>query len=273
MIETTLIKEELIMTFQNLLAELENGILTITVNRPDKLNALNKLTVKELAQAIKWAQENPEVEGIIITGSGKKSFVSGADISEFIGKTPEQGRIMAQIGQSTLKTIEDCSKPVIAAVNGYALGGGCELAMFCHMRVASENAKFGQPEVGLGIIAGYGGTQNLIKYIGKTKAMELHLTGDMITAEQALNLGLVNYVTTQEQLIPKCIEILEKIKTKSPKAVGGAIAAMNAFYRNDVDGFQVEIDEFGKCFSYDDFKEGTDAFLNKRKANFKGGTE
>ena len=258
------------MTFQNLLTKIENGILTITVNRPDKLNALNKLTVQEIGQAIKWARENSDVSGIIITGSGKKSFVSGADITEFIGRTPEQGREMAQVGQDTFKSIESCPKPVIAAVNGYALGGGCELAMACHLRVASENAKFGQPEVNLGIIAGYGGTQNLIQCIGKTKAMELHLTGDMITAEQALKFGLINYVTTQEQLIPKCVEILEKIKTKSPKAVSGAIVAMNAFFKHGVDGFQVEVNEFGKCFAYEDFKEGTTAFLEKRKPNFSG---
>lgn len=257
------------MTFRNLLTQLDDGILIITVNRPDRLNALNRMTVWEIAKAIQWAHENPEVDGIIITGSGKKSFVSGADISEFIGKTREEGTVMAQVGQDTLRTIENCPKPVIAAVNGYALGGGCELAMFCHMRVASENAKFGQPEVNLGLIAGYGGTQNLIKYIGKSKAMELHLTGDMINAEEALRLGLVNYVTTQEELIPKCKEILNKIRTKSPKAVGGAIAAMNAFHNYDLDGFKVEVYEFGKCFSYDDIKEGTDAFLNKRKPNFK----
>ena len=258
------------MNFQNLLFNLSNGILTITVNRPDKLNALNKLTVQEIGQAISEAKANAEVKAIIITGSGVKGFIAGADISEFVGLSTEQGKAMAKAGQDVFKSIEDCPKPVIAAVNGFALGGGCELAMACHLRVASDNAKFGQPEVNLGLIAGYGGTQRLIQLIGKTKAMELHLTGDMITAEQALFLGLVNYVVPQAELIPRCIEILERIKSKSPKAVGGAIAAMNAYFAEGVDGYKAEIDEFGKCFSSEDFKEGTSAFLEKRKANFSG---
>ncbi len=258
------------MEFKNLLFNLSNGILTITVNRPDKLNALNKLTVQEIQQAINSAKENPEVKGIIITGSGTKGFVAGADISEFIGLSPAEGMAMAQAGQDVFKFIENCHKPVIAAVNGFALGGGCELAMACHMRVATDNAKFGQPEVNLGLIAGYGGTQRLIQLIGKTKAMELHLTGDMITAEQALFLGLVNYVVPQAELMARCIEILERIKTKSPVAVGGAINAINAFFTEGVDGFKAEINEFGKCFSSQDFKEGTSAFLEKRKPNFTG---
>jgi enoyl-CoA hydratase len=266
----TLPNKQINMTFKNLLTRIENKILTITINRPEKLNALNTNMVLEIGQAIKWATENPDVRGIIITGAGKESFVSGADITEFMGKTPEDGMAMARLGQATFKSIENCPKPVIAAVNGYALGGGCELAMSCHLRLASENATFGQPEVSIGVIAGYGGTQNLIQCIGKTKAMELHLTGDWITAEQALKFGLVNYVTTQEQLIPKCEEILKKIITKSPKAVSGAIVAMNAFFRHGVDGFQVEVNEFGKCFSYEDVKEGTAAFIEKRKPNFSG---
>ena len=177
---------------------------------------------------------------------------------------------MAKMGQDVFKSIEDCTKPVIAAVNGFALGGGCELAMACHLRVASENAKFGQPEVNLGLIAGYGGTQRLIQLIGKTKAMELHLTGDMITAEQALFLGLVNYVVPLAELIPRCIDIAERIKSKSPKAVGSAISAMNAFFIDGVDGYKTEIDEFSNCFATEDFKEGTSAFLEKRKPNFQG---
>ena len=258
------------MTFQNLLFNLSNGVLTITVNRPDKLNALNKLTVQEIGQAIHEAKANPEVKAIIITGSGTKGFVAGADISEFVGLSVEQGMAMEKAGQDVFKSIEDCTKPVIAAVNGFALGGGCELAMACHLRVASDNAKFGQPEVNLGLIAGYGGTQRLIQLIGKTKAMELHLTGDMITAEQALFLGLVNYVVPQPELISRCIEIIERIKSKSPKAVGGAITAMNAYFTDGFDGYKAEIDEFGKCFSSEDFKEGTSAFLEKRKPNFSG---
>ena len=206
------------MNFQNLLTKTEDGIFTITVNRPDKLNALNKLTVQEIGKAIQQAKVDAEVKAIIITGSGTKGFVAGADIAEFIGLTPDQAKAMAQAGQDVFKSIEDCPKPVIAGVNGFALGGGCELAMACHVRVASDNAKFGQPEVNLGLIAGYGGTQRLIRYVGKTRAMELHLTGDMITAEQAFQFGLVNQVTTQDQLIAKCVEIIinkEFIKANS----------------------------------------------------------
>lgn len=258
------------MSFENILTKTENSIFYLTVNRPDKLNALNKKTVQEIGAAIKQAETDGDAKGIIITGSGQKSFVAGADISEFIGLSVEQGKTMAKAGQDVFRTIENCSKPVIAAVNGFALGGGCELAMACHLRVASDNAKFGQPEVNLGLIAGYGGTQRLIQYIGKTKAAELHMTADMITAEQALQLGLVNYVTTQEQLMPRCVELLEKIKTKSPKAIAGVIASVNAYFEEGVNGFAKEIEEFGKCFATEDFKEGTAAFLEKRKANFTG---
>lgn len=258
------------MSYENLLTTLDNGVFTITINRPDKLNALNKKTVAEIGDAIKTAKNDASVKAIIITGSGPKSFVAGADIAEFVGLSVEQGKALAQTGQDVFRSIETCSKPVIAAVNGFALGGGCELSMACHLRVASDNAKFGQPEVNLGLIAGYGGTQRLIQYIGKTKAAELHMTADMITAEQALNLGLVNYVVTPDQLIPKCLELIEKIKTKSPKAITGVINSVNAYFENGVDGFSAEIDEFGKCFSTEDFKEGTSAFLEKRKANFTG---
>lgn len=258
------------MSFENLLTSTENGILTITINRPDKLNALNKKMVEEIGEAIKNVEADDTIKAVIITGSGQKSFVAGADISEFIGLSVEQGKALAQTGQAIFRTIETCSKPVIAAVNGFALGGGCELSMACHLRVASENAKFGQPEVNLGLIAGYGGTQRLIQYIGKTKAIELHMTGDLISAEQALNLGLVNYVVPQDQLIAKCIELLEKIKSKSPKAITSVINSVNAYFENNVDGFEVENAEFGKCFATDDFKEGTSAFMEKRKANFTG---
>lgn len=258
------------MIFENLLTALENEILTITINRPDKLNALNKKTVEELGQAIAAAETNKAVKAILITGAGQKAFVAGADIGEFVGLSVEQGKKLAQAGQGVFKQIETCSKPVLAAVNGFALGGGCELSMACHLRIASENAKFGQPEVNLGLIAGYGGTQRLIQYIGKTKATELHLTADMITAEQALTLGLVNYVVPQEVLIEKSIALLEKVKNKSPKAITGVIKSVNAYYENGIDGFKTEIDEFGKCFSTEDFKEGTSAFLEKRKASFSG---
>lgn len=258
------------MNFQNILVKTENGVCIITVNRPDKLNALNKLTIQEIGQAVNQVQNEVQVRAIIITGSGTKGFVAGADIAELTGLTVEQGKILAKAGQDVFNSIENSVKPVIAAVNGFALGGGCELAMACHLRIASDNAKFGQPEVTLGLIAGYGGTQRLIQYIGKTKAVELHLTGDMITAEQALQLGLVNYVVTQEQLIPKCMEIIEKIKSKSPKAIASAIAAMNTYFEKNKNGFDKEIEEFGKSFATEDFKEGTAAFLEKRKPAFSG---
>lgn len=258
------------MAFENLLTTIENGILTITINRPDKLNALNKKTVEEIGVAIKNAESNDAIKALIITGSGQKSFVAGADISELLGLSIEQGRVLSRSGQIVFKSIESCSKPVIAAVNGFALGAGCELSMACHIRVASENAKFGQPEVNLGLIAGYGGTQRLIQYIGKTKALELHLTGDSINAEQALSLGLVNYVVPQDQLISKCLELLEKIKSKSPKAITSVINSINAYFENNIDGFNTEVEEFGKCLATEDFKEGTSAFVEKRKAHFIG---
>ncbi|MCW3103537.1 MAG: enoyl-CoA hydratase [Bacteroidetes bacterium] len=258
------------MAYENLLSSNDNGILTITINRPDKLNALNKKTVSEIGEAIAAAKADDAVKAIIITGSGPKSFVAGADIAEFVGLSVEQGKALAKAGQDVFRSIETCPKPVIAAVNGFALGGGCELSMACHLRIASDNAKFGQPEVNLGLIAGYGGTQRLIQYIGKTKAAELHMTADMINAEQALNLGLVNYVVAPDQLMAKCIEIIEKIKSKSPKAITGVINSVNAYFENGVDGFDTEINEFGKCFGTEDFKEGTTAFLEKRKANFTG---
>ena len=258
------------MTYENLLTSTDNGIQTITINRPDKLNALNKNTVAEIGKAITEAEVNEEVKAIIITGSGQKSFVAGADIAEFVGLSVEQGKALAATGQRVFRQIETCQKPVIAAVNGFALGGGCELSMACHLRIASDNAKFGQPEVNLGLIAGYGGTQRLIQYIGKTKATELHMTADMLTAEQALTLGLVNYVVPQDQLIAKCLEIISKIRTKSPKAISGVINSVNAYFEEGVDGFNAEIDEFGKCFATEDFKEGTSAFLEKRKPNFTG---
>lgn len=258
------------MTYENLLTAIENNVLTITINRPDKLNALNKKTITEIGDAIKSAKNNDEVKAIIITGAGPKSFVAGADIAEFVGLSVEQGKALAQAGQHVFRSIETCPKPIIAAVNGFALGGGCELSMACHLRIASDNAKFGQPEVNLGLIAGYGGTQRLIQYIGKTKAAELHMTADLINAEQAMSLGLINYIVSPDQLIPKCLEIIEKIKSKSPKAITGVINSVNAYFENGVDGFRSEIEEFGKCFATEDFKEGTTAFLEKRKANFTG---
>jgi enoyl-CoA hydratase len=257
-------------SFENILYLVTDGVCFITVNRPDKLNALNRKTMEELGQAHHLALQDPAVYGIIITGSGPKAFVAGADISEFIGLSVEQGMLMAQAGQDIFKNLEHSAKPVIAAVNGFALGGGCELAMSCQLRIASDNARFGQPEVNLGLIPGYGGTQRLTEYIGRSKSMELLLTADMISAAEALQLGLVNYVTPPEALIPKCMEVLSKMKTKPPLALASIIRTVNAYYTHDQDGFSTEVAEFGKCFGTDDFREGTTAFLEKRKAVFKG---
>jgi enoyl-CoA hydratase len=258
------------IALENLLYTVENGICTLVINRPDKLNALNRKTIEEIGAAIKQAEADTSVTGIIITGAGSKSFVAGADISEFIGLNPLEGQAMAQYGQDVFRRIERCTKPVIAAVNGFALGGGCELAMACHLRLASENAKFGQPEVNLGLIPGYGGTQRLIQYIGKTKATEFLMTADLIGSAEALSLGLVNYVVPSDQLLPKCLELLEKIRAKAPLAITGVIRSVDAYYTDGIDGFKAEVSEFGKCFSSEDVKEGTAAFLEKRKATFKG---
>lgn len=257
-----------VMTYQNILVAVENGIQTITINRAAKMNALNGATVREIGEAVKAAEADSTVRAIIITGSGDKAFVAGADISEFKTIKNEEGKLFASNGQRVFKSIELCAKPVIAAINGFALGGGCELAMSCHIRVASNNAKFGQPEVKLGLIPGYGGTQRLVQLIGKGKALELSITGDMIDANEAFRLGLVNYVTAPDQLMAKCLEIISKIRAVSPLAISSVIRCVNAYYTDGVDGFQFEVDEFGKCFGTTDFVEGTTAFLEKRKPNF-----
>jgi enoyl-CoA hydratase len=254
--------------YQNILTQVQDGILTVSINRPDKLNALNKNTIKEISEAIAEGSADKAVKGIIITGAGEKAFVAGADISEFQNIKTEEGKAFSAAGQAVFKSIELCSKPVIAAVNGFALGGGCELAMSCHIRVATTNAKFGQPEVKLGLIPGYGGTQRLVQLIGKGKAMELSITADMIGADEALQLGLVNYVVAPDQLMAKCTEILNKIKAVSPMAVASVIRCVDAYYKDGVDGFRFEVEEFGKCFGTSDFIEGTSAFLEKRKAKF-----
>lgn len=258
------------MEYTSIISEQNEGIATITINRPDKLNALNKTTLSELDHAVEAAFNDTGVSGIIITGAGEKAFVAGADISEFTGISVEEGKNLSQTGQDIFARIERGPKPVIAAVNGFALGGGCELAMACHIRVSSENALFGQPEVSLGLIPGYGGTQRLIQLIGKGKAAELLMTADMIKAPEALSLGLTNYVTTQEELLPKCVEILEKIKSKSPMAITEIIKCINACFEDGTNGFEVEVNRFGCCVETEDFKEGTAAFLEKRKANFPG---
>lgn len=257
------------MSYQTILTSLENGIYTITINRPDKLNALNKLVLEELNEVIDTVNNTNDIRSAIITGSGAKAFVAGADISEFLGLTNGEGMDLARKGQYIFSKIENSSKPIIAAVNGFALGGGCELAMACHFRLASDNAKFGQPEVNLGLIPGYGGTQRLAQLIGKGRALELLMSGGMIDAPTALQYGLVNYVTPAAELLPKVKSILELINTKAPLAVAGCIRAVNALYSAG-DGYSEEVEIFGECFATHDMKEGATAFLEKRKANFLG---
>ena len=256
--------------YQTLLTSLENGIFTITINRPDKLNALNKTVLDELNSVLDEIETNPEIKSVIITGAGLKAFVAGADISEFIGLQKEQGMTLAKKGQDLFFKIENSPKPIVAAVNGFALGGGCELAMSCHFRLASENAKFGQPEVNLGLIPGYGGTQRLTQLIGKGRSIELLISANMIDANTALQYGLVNYVVPHEELLSKAKSILEIINSKAPIAVAGCIKAANAVFDESQNGFETEIKEFGNCFVTEDMKEGTSAFLEKRKANFTG---
>lgn len=253
----------------NILVNTENYITTITINRPDKLNALNKDTILDLSEAIDDADADHAVRVIIITGAGEKAFVAGADISEFANYSAEEGKELAARGQRQLfDKIDNCSTPVIAALNGFALGGGLELAMAAHFRIASGNAKLGLPEVSLGVIPGYGGTQRLPQLVGKGRAMEMIMTAGMINAGKAHEYGLVNHVVTLEELMPTCLEIAHKILKNSPVAISAAIDAVNSGYKDGVNGYEVEIECFGDSFSTADFKEGTDAFLNKRKAQF-----
>lgn len=256
--------------YTTLLTSLDNNVLTITINRPEKLNALNKEVFTDLDNVITEIEKNPDVKSAIITGAGTKAFVAGADISEFGGLSKEQAIAMAKRGQDIFSRIESCNKPIIAAVNGFALGGGCELSMACHFRIASDNAKFGQPEVNLGLIPGYGGTQRLVQLIGKGRAIELLISGNMIDANTALQYGLVNHVVKQDDLLSKARSILETINSKAPLAVGAGIKVANAVFDETVDGFDLEIKEFGNCFDTEDMKEGTAAFLEKRKPDFKG---
>lgn len=259
------------MNFENILVSIENGIGQITINRPSKLNALNVATIQELHNAFKNLESKEEVCVIIITGEGEKAFVAGADISEFAHFSAEEGAQLAAQGQELLfDFVENLKTPVIAAVNGFALGGGLELAMACHFRVASDNAKMGLPEVSLGVIPGYGGTQRLPQLIGKGRAMELIMTAGMIDAETAKNYGLVNHVVPQSELLEFTKSIAIKIIRNSPMAISKAIKAINANYKDGVNGYETEIRNFGKCFGTEDFKEGTTAFLEKRKAVFKG---
>jgi enoyl-CoA hydratase len=256
--------------YQTLLTSTENNILTIIINRPDKLNALNKTVLEELNTILDEVYNNNEIKSVIITGSGPKAFVAGADISEFNGLNKEEAMAMAKKGQDIFFKIENSPKPIVAAVNGFALGGGCELAMSCHFRIASENAKFGQPEVNLGLIPGYGGTQRLVQLIGKGRATELLISANMIDAATAFLYGLVNYVVTADELLNKAKSILTLINSKAPLAVAGCIKAANAVFAESQNGFETELNEFGNCFVTDDMKEGVIAFLEKRKANFTG---
>ena len=259
------------MDYENILIATENNIATITINRPTKLNALNKATIQELHNAFKTLEKDNEVRVIIITGSGEKAFVAGADISEFANFSVVEGAQLAQQGQELLfDFVENLKTPVIAAVNGFALGGGLELAMACHFRVASDNAKMGLPETSLGVIPGYGGTQRLPQLIGKGRAMELIMTAGMITAEDAYRTGLVNHVVPQTELIAFCTGIAQRIMKNSPVAIAKAIKSINANFKEGVDGYETEIKAFGHCFGTEDFKEGTTAFLEKRKAVFEG---
>ncbi len=255
---------------ENITTRIENGILYITINRETKLNALNIQTLKDIKEAVLAIYENKEVQGVILTGAGAKAFAAGADIAEFANFNVEEGTRMSADGHGVLNAIEKCPKPVVAAVNGFALGGGCELAMACHLRVAAENSKFGQPEVNLGLVPGYAGTQRLAQLIGRGRAIELLVTGDVINATEAYRIGLVNHVVPQDQLMAKCEEILNKVKTKAPLAIASVIRCVNAHYDKKMDGNNVEINEFGNFFGTEDFKEGTQAFLEKRTANFKG---
>jgi enoyl-CoA hydratase len=259
------------MAFENILTEKEGGIAVITINRPTKLNALNRATIVELNEAFKAFDIDREVRTIIVTGTGEKAFVAGADIAEFADFNVEEGQKLAALGQELLfDLVQNLSTPVIAAVNGFALGGGLELAMAAHFRIASDNAKMGLPEVSLGVIPGYGGTQRLPQLVGKGRAMEMIMTAGMIGAEEAKAYGLVNHVVPQAELLEFCKGIAAKILKNSPVAIGKAIKAINANYEDGVNGYSVEVEEFGNAFGTEDFKEGTTAFLEKRKAEFPG---
>jgi len=259
------------MKFDNILVAKNNKIAQITINRPNKLNALNSAIIHELSEAFKALEDDEEVKAILLTGSGDKAFVAGADISEFSHFSVDEGGTLARKGQEMLfNLIENLSTPVIAVINGFALGGGLELAMACHFRIASDNAKMGLPEVSLGVIPGYGGTQRLPQLVGKGKAMEMIMTAAMISADEAFNCGLVNHVTTLKELLPLAEKIAGKILRNSSVAISAAIRAINANFEDGTNGFDVEIEEFGECFGTNDFKEGTTAFLEKRKPNFTG---
>ena len=258
------------MEFENIWVEIEERKATLTINRPKKLNALNKATLTEISDALDQLATDDDVRVVILTGSGEKAFIAGADIAEFADFSVEKGRQLSADGhKNVFDKIEKFPKPVIAAVNGFALGGGLELAMAAHFRTASENAKMGLPETSLGVIPGYGGTQRLPQLIGKGKAMEMIMTAGMIKADQALTYGLVNYVFSQEDLLEQTHTLADKILKNSGEAITSAIKAVNDQYDEEVNGFETEVSLFGKAFGTDEFKEGTSAFLDKRKPDFK----
>lgn len=257
--------------FENLLTETEGDILTITINRESKLNALNQGTLEEIKEVFQEVYDDDQVRGVIITGAGEKAFVAGADISEFLDVNEMNGRKFSEAGQEIFQIIEDCHCPVIAVVSGFALGGGCELAMACHMRVITDKTQFGQPEVNLGIIPGYGGTQRLTQLIGKGRAFEYSMTGGMIDAQKALSFGMANYIEADKAAaMDKARELLKVISSKAPKAIEMVIESINSFYKDGENGYQAEANAFAKCCGTEDFKEGANAFLEKRKPQFKG---
>src|SRR6476660_3777311 len=255
--------------YKTLLVEIDNSICVITVNRPDKLNALNKEVFNDLNAVIDDVYKNPEIKSAIITGAGTKAFVAGADISEFLELDTSEATELSARGHKVFDKIENSPKPIVAAVNGFALGGGCELALACHFIYASENAKFGQPEVNLGLIPGYGGTQRLTQLVGRNLAMELLMSGNMISAKEAMDYGVVNKVFSTGELLPKTKEILSLIQSKAPIAVAKVIECVKNFDHTQ-QGYDLEIKKFGECFATEDAKEGASAFLEKRKPNFKG---
>lgn len=258
------------MDYKTIETQINDGILQLTLNRPKQLNALNKQFFSELEQVMKEVVKNDAIKVVIITGSGDKAFAAGADIKEFADFGVAEGKELAGNGHKIFKMLEESTKPIIAAVNGFALGGGLELAMACHLRTASDNARFAQPEVSLGLTPGYAGTQRLTQLVGKGKALEMLMTGEMIDAKTALNSGLVNLAVNADELMEKTYELARKIMKQSPMAVAGVINSVNAFFDKETDGFKTEIDEFGKCFGTEDFKEGTQAFLERRKPKFPG---
>lgn len=258
------------MNYQNILFEIKNHTAIVTVNRPDKLNALNGKTIDEFEDVFHLIKNNPEVFVVVITGSGEKAFVAGADIAELNKLDVISAKEFSEKGNRVFRAIETLDKPVIAAVNGFALGGGCELALACHMRTASENAKFGQPEVNLGIIPGYGGTQRLARVINSARALEMILTGDMIGADEAFRIGLVNKVYPQAELLNKTFEMADKIAAKGQQAIRFALKAVKATDNISLtEGLSYEASLFALVCGTEDFKEGTAAFLEKRKPVFK----